>query len=100
MKLQTQDLRYLLGENNFGEDGFQNILVYQRTFDMLKLKKAKILIMFLVGNQSGVYFCMHLTIVCNEIINVTDGVSTNATSTVSTDFRNEKVIYKMDWYIL
>ena len=45
---------------------------------------------------------------CDEIINVTDSVSTNltntvltnVTSTVSTNFDDKKVIYKIDCYIL
>ena len=36
---------------------------------------------------------------CDEIISDADSVSTNVTSTVSTNFRNKKVRYKMDCYI-
>ena len=32
-------------------DGSQNIFVYQPTLDTLELKKTKVLIIFLVGNQ-------------------------------------------------
>ena len=39
-------------------------------------------------------------ITCDEIINVTDSVSTNVTSTVSTNFHNNKVRYRIDCYIL
>ena len=39
-------------------------------------------------------------IVCDEIINVADNVSTNVLSTVSVNFYNKKVRYKMDYYIL
>ena len=34
-----------------GDYGSQNMFIYQPTFDTLKLKKDKVLIMFLVGNQ-------------------------------------------------
>ena len=40
-KLQTFDLSCLLGKNVFGDDGFQNIFVYQPTFNMLELKEYK-----------------------------------------------------------
>ena len=37
---------------------------------------------------------------CDEIINTVGNVSTAVTSTVSTNFYNKKVRYKMDCYIL
>ena len=37
---------------------------------------------------------------CDEIINTADSVSTTVTSTVTTNFCNKKVRYKMDCYIL
>ena len=43
VELQTHDLSYF--------HGFQNIFVYQPIFNILKLKKAKALIMLLVRNQ-------------------------------------------------
>ena len=33
------------------DDGSQNLIVYKPILDTLELKKAKVLIMFLVGNQ-------------------------------------------------
>ena len=41
-----------------------------------------------------------LKIVSNEIINIKDSVSTNFTSTVSTNIHNKKVRYKLDCYFL
>ena len=40
------------------------------------------------------------TLTSDEILNGSDSVSANITSTVSTDFHNKKVRYKMDCYIL
>ena len=51
MKLQTHDLSYFLGINLSGDDSSQNMFAYQSALDMLELKKANALIMFLVGNQ-------------------------------------------------
>ena len=34
------DLSYFLGKIDFGDDGFQNIFVYQPSFSTLKLKKG------------------------------------------------------------
>ena len=42
-------MQNVLKKNN---DGSQNTFAYQPHFDTLKLKKAKALIVFLVGNQS------------------------------------------------
>ena len=39
-------------------------------------------------------------ITCDEILNTTDDISTNVTSTVSTNFDNKKVRQNMDCYIL
>ena len=39
-------------------------------------------------------------ITCDEIIKATDSVSTNVSSTVSTNFYNKEVRYKKDRYIL
>ena len=39
MKLKTHDLSYLLGKIFVGDDGFQNMLVYQPTPSKLQLKK-------------------------------------------------------------
>ena len=49
VELQTHDLSYF--------HGFQNIFVYQPIFNILKLKKAKALIMLLVRNQE---VCLNL----------------------------------------
>ena len=38
VKLETNDLNYFLGKNFFGDDGSQNMFVYQPTFNMLELK--------------------------------------------------------------
>ena len=40
-KLKTYDLDYLLGKNFFGDDGSQNMFVYQKIFNMLELKTEK-----------------------------------------------------------
>ena len=56
MKPQAQDSSYFLSKNFFGDDGSQNMFVYQPTPDMLDLKKTRALIMFLVRNQRGIYF--------------------------------------------
>ena len=41
MKLQTHDLSCFLGRKFYGDDGFQNIFVYQPLFSMLELRKDK-----------------------------------------------------------
>lgn len=33
------DLSYSLGKNLFGDDGFQNLFVYQLTLDTIEIKK-------------------------------------------------------------
>ena len=38
VKLETNDLNYFLGKKFFGDDGSQNMFVYQPTFNMLELK--------------------------------------------------------------
>ena len=38
MKLQTHDLSFFLGNNFFGDDGFQHTFVDEPTLDMLELK--------------------------------------------------------------
>ena len=38
VKLETNDLNYFLGKIFFGDDGSQNMFVYQPTFNMLELK--------------------------------------------------------------
>ena len=53
VKLQTHDSSYFLDKNFFGDDGFQNMFVYQPALNTLELKKARALIKFLVGNQRG-----------------------------------------------
>ena len=37
----------------FGNDGFQDMFVYQPTLNKLDLKEDRAMIMLLVGNQSG-----------------------------------------------
>ena len=50
--LITKDYDFFLGRIYFtSHDGSQNTFVYQPTLDTLELKKTKVLIMFLVGNQ-------------------------------------------------
>ena len=50
--LKTKDYNFFLGRIYFtSNDGSQNTFVYQPTLDTLELKKTKVLIMFLVGNQ-------------------------------------------------
>ena len=51
VKLQTHDLSYFLDRIFFGDDCFQNMFVYQLTFNTLQLKKTRELIMLLVGNH-------------------------------------------------
>ena len=41
MKIKTYDLHYLIGKNIFGDDGSQNMFVYQPTFNTLELKPDK-----------------------------------------------------------
>ena len=41
IKLKTYDLIQFLGKIFFGDDGFQNMFVYQPTFNMLELKIDK-----------------------------------------------------------
>ena len=51
-KLTTKDYNFFLGRMCFtSNDGSQNTFVYQRTLDNLESKKAKILVIFLIGNQ-------------------------------------------------
>ena len=50
--LITKDYKFSLGKIYFtSNDGSQNTFIYQPTLDALDLKKTKVLIMFLVGNQ-------------------------------------------------
>ena len=51
MKLQTHDLSYFLGKSVFGDDGFRDMIAYQATLNTLDLKKTKVVIMLLVGNN-------------------------------------------------
>ena len=41
INLQIFDLSYFLGKNVFGDDGFQNRLVYQETLNTLELREDK-----------------------------------------------------------
>ena len=41
MKFQAFDSSYFHGKNFLGDDGFQNMIVYQSTVNMLKLKLDK-----------------------------------------------------------
>ena len=51
-RLLTKDYNFFLDRTYFrSNDGSQNTFVYQPTLDTLELKKTKVLIMFLVGNQ-------------------------------------------------
>ena len=38
VKLQTHDLTYFLGKNFLDNDGFQNMFVYQPTFNVMDFK--------------------------------------------------------------
>ena len=50
--LTTRDYNFFLGRMYFtSNDGSQNTFCYQPTLDTLKLKKTKVLIIFLDGNQ-------------------------------------------------
>ena len=60
VKLQTLDLSYFLGQNFFGDDGFQNMFVYQPALSMLELKRTRALIKFSFGNQRG-YILLNLS---------------------------------------
>ena len=49
----TKDYNFFLSKVCFtSNDGSQNTFAYQRTLNKLELKKTKLLIMFLVGNQN------------------------------------------------
>ena len=39
--MKTFDLSYFLGKNVFGDEGFQNMFVYQPVFSTLELKEEK-----------------------------------------------------------
>ena len=39
MKLQTNDLSYFHGRDFFGDNGFQNMFVYEPTFNMSELNR-------------------------------------------------------------
>ena len=58
------DLSYFLDKNVFDDDGFQNMFVYQPTFNMLDLKttrkktKKKTVVILLAGNHN---FCLNQT---------------------------------------
>ena len=54
-KMQIFDLSCFLGQKIFGDDGFQNMFVYQRTFSTLDIKKQMMNI-FLPGNQKEYIF--------------------------------------------
>ena len=60
LKLQTYDLSYFPGKNCFGDDGSLNMFVYQPALDTFELKKARVLIIWLVGNQKG-YILLNLS---------------------------------------
>ena len=53
VQLQAFDSGYFYGKIFFGDDGFQNIFVYQPTYSNLELKRTRVLNMSLVGNQKG-----------------------------------------------
>ena len=53
VKLQRHDLIFFLGKNVFADDSSQNMFIYQPTLDKLELKKTKVLLVFLVGNERG-----------------------------------------------
>ena len=56
MKLETHDLNYFLGKKFFGDDGSQNIFVYQPTFTMLELNIGKVTTDYVIDWKSkGVY---------------------------------------------
>ena len=54
-KLKTFDLSLFFGKNSLGGDGFQNIFVYQPTFNMLELKEGKGTYYVIVCKSKGVY---------------------------------------------
>ena len=55
LKLQTYDLSYSLGQFSFGDDGSQNMFVYQPALDTLELKKDKNTDYVLSWKSTGVY---------------------------------------------
>ena len=55
MKFQELDTSYFHGKNFFGDDGFQNIFVYQPTFNTLELKKGKGTEFVIGWKSKGVY---------------------------------------------
>ena len=58
VKLQEFDSSYFIGNFLFGNDGFQNMFVYQPALSMLELK-TRATTMLLVGNQKG-YILLNL----------------------------------------
>ena len=59
-RIITKDYNFFLGRNYFtSNDGSQNTFFYQPTLDTLGLKKIKVLILFLSGNQKG-YLILNL----------------------------------------
>ena len=67
VQLQTHDLSYFLENNFFGDDFFQNMFIYQPTIDTLQLKNKSLLIIFLVGNQSG---CILLSCIAQNFLDI------------------------------
>ena len=49
--MQTHSLSYFLCKCFFGDDGFQNMIVYQPTLNTLKFGNEKSTIKFIVGHQ-------------------------------------------------
>ena len=60
MKLWLNYLSFFLDKKFFCDDGSQNMFVYHQTLDTLELKRTRVLIMFLVGNQRG-YILLNLS---------------------------------------
>ena len=55
VKLETHDLSYLLGKNFFGDDGSQNMFIYQPKLSTLELKKDKDTNYVFSWKSKGVY---------------------------------------------
>ena len=61
-RLTTKDYNFFLGRLYFtSNDGLQNMFVYQPTLDTLELKKAKVLIMYILLNLSHYILLSYIT---------------------------------------
>ena len=66
MKLQAFDSSYFCGKTFFGDDGFQNVLVYQPRFNTLEIKKDKKTEYVIVGKCKGLLKSRQLLLVVEQ----------------------------------